>query len=358
MSFDTGNDYSGSDDGWQGTSEEELRKIAEGTKSLIKVFGVGGGGCNTINRLYRERISGIDLIACNTDAKHLSKIRANYKILLGENLTRGLGSGGDPRIGEAAALESEQEIINYAHGAEVAFVTTGLGGGTGTGSTPIVSKVLKDHGSLTIGVVTLPFTAEGPIKRRNSLIGLRKLKEASDTVIIIPNDKLGDIAPDMPLEKGFQFVDEIVVNAIKAVTEIITKTGLINLDFNDLREVTKNSKEAMIGIGVSKDPIGTRAIEAVRLAVNSPFLQVDLSTSTGVIVNVSGGTDMEVQESNDAVEEIRKLVSSNTKVILGTRIDPSLEGKIQVTIVAGGVSSLAIKGSDNLNNNDGIDYIV
>jgi cell division protein FtsZ len=346
------------EDAWGqfGTSEEEIKQFAERTKSLIKVFGVGGGGSNTVTRLFSKHIQGIDLIALNTDARHLRKTKAHNKILLGENLTRGLGSGGDPRVGEASAMESEQEIVNYARGTEIAFVTTTLGGGTGTGASPVVCRMLKEHGALTIAIATMPFEMEGKNKRKVALIGLRKLKEAADSVIIIPNDKLEEVAKDLPLEKGFQIVDEIAAKAVMAVTEIVTKTGFMNLDFNDLREVITNSKEAMIGIGISDAAHGTRHLEALKQAIDSPFLDVDLSTSTGVIVNVTGGDDMDVQEAPSVVEEVKKLVAKGARIKLGTRLDDALRGNVQVMLVVGGVNSRIAKGRDD-SSGDEIDYI-
>ncbi len=334
------------EESWQGTSDEELHNFMEGRKSLIKVFGVGGAGSNTINGLYRERPEDVDLIACNTDAKHLLGVKANYKILLGENLTRGLGSGSDPRVGEASALESENEIVEYARGTEIALITTGLGGGTGTGASPVLAKIMKEHGVLTIGIITLPFTSEGKERKKNALVGLRKLKEASDTVIVIPNDRLLELSQDLPLEKAFRTADEIVVHAIRAITEIIRRTGLINLDYNDLKEITRNSREAMIGIGIAEGLPGKRAVEAAMNAMKSPFLRADLSPATGIIVNISGGNDMEIEEPKEVVEEIRKAVSYKTRIIMGTRVDQSYTGKIQVTIVAAGVSYFGAGDSD------------
>ena len=346
------------EDGWEGTPDEELRSFVDSRKSLIKVVGVGGAGSNTVNRLFKEKPDNVDLIACNTDAKHLLNVRANFKILLGENLTRGLGTGSDPRVGEASALESESEIAEYARGTEIAFVTTGLGGGTGTGAAPVMAKIMKEHGALTIGIVTLPFTSEGKERRKNALSGLRKLKEASDTVIVIPNDRLLEISPDLPLEEGFRTADEIMVQAIRAVTEIIKRIGLINLDYNDLKEVTRNSREMMIGIGTGEGSPGQRAVDAVHAAMESPFLKADLTAATGIIINVTGGKDMEIEEPKDAVEEIRRIVTSKTRILMGTRVDPELQGKIQVTLVAAGVSyAIGSDIEDRSEDRDSVDII-
>ncbi|MCL4315209.1 MAG: cell division protein FtsZ [Candidatus Thermoplasmatota archaeon] len=344
-------------DEWTGTSEEELEKYAGASQALIKVFGVGGGGSNTINRLFKKAIPGVDLIACNTDARHLRRIRSNYKILLGENVTKGWGTGGDPRAGEAAARESEQEILNYMQGGEIVFVTTGLGGGTGTGAAPVIASIAKEHGAITISVVTMPFETEGKERERNALVGYRKLKQASDTVIAIPNEKLLKVNPDVPFEQGFEAIDEIVIKAISAVTEVITRTERINLDLNDLKEIVKNSKEAMIGIGVGEGDPDKRASEALKNAINSPFLDVDFSTAKGVILNVTGGTDLQLTSANHIVDEVKKLVANDARIILGVGIDPAFAGKIQVTLIVTGVLSDASKKGENLGNDDEVDFI-
>ncbi|MCL4329354.1 MAG: cell division protein FtsZ [Candidatus Thermoplasmatota archaeon] len=331
-------------DAWKGTSDEELESFIESRKSLIKVFGVGGGGSNTVDRLFREKLEGVDLIACNTDARHLRTKRANYKIVLGVNLTRGLGAGTDPRTGEAAALESENEILEYARGTEIAFVVTGLGGGTGTGAAPVIAKILKEHGALTIGVATLPFRAEGEERKKNAAAGFRKLRDSLDTMIVVPNDKLRELNPDLPLKKGFEKSDEIVIQAIRSIIEIIRRVGKINLDYNDLKEIVRNSREAVIGVGVAQGEAGTRAREAAHAAMNSPFLSADLSQASGVIVTVTGGSDLEKNEPSDAVNEIKRNVSRKTRILMGLRIDDSFVGTLQVTVVIAGVSYTETRG--------------
>ncbi len=341
------------------TSDEELRNIIERLKVHIKIFGAGGAGSNSIGRLMKEGIKGANLIACNTDAPHLLRIKAHNKILLGKNLTRGLGSGADPNVGEEAARESEQDILKYVSGSDILFVTAGLGGGTGTGSAHYIARVGRNMGALTIGVVTLPFKSEGVVRMQNAQWGLNKLIKSSDTVIIIPNDKLLELVPDLPLEKAFKYADEIIVKAIVGITDLVTNPGLINLDFNDLRTIMENSGVAMIGIGVSKEGEDTRIIDAVDKAINSPFLQMDMETATGVIVNVKGGRDLQLQEANNAAEEVQKRVGKNTKIIWGANLDPEYDGQVEILIVATGLSSEFYKGrsAPNSKPEDDIDFV-
>lgn len=340
------------------TTDEELLSVIERLKVHIKIFGAGGAGSNSISRLMKEGIKGASLVACNTDAPHLLRVRSHNKILLGKNLTRGLGSGADPRIGEEAARESEQEIMKFASGSDIMFVTAGLGGGTGTGSAHYIAKIARNIGALTIGVVTLPFKSEGVVRMQNASWGLNKLISSSDTVIIIPNDKLLELVPDLPLEKAFKFADEIIVKAISGLTDLVTNPGLINLDFNDLKTIMQNSGVAMIGIGVSSESQGSRVVDAVEKAINSPFLQIDMSTATGVIVNVKGGSDLQLQEANEAASEVRKRVGKNTRIIWGANIDEKYNGKVEILIVATGLSSEYYKNRlpDN-SNEDRIDFV-
>lgn len=321
------------------TSDEELKNIIERLKVHIKIFGTGGAGSNSIGRLMKEGIKEASLIACNTDAPHLLRIKSHNKILLGKNLTRGLGSGADPNVGEEAARESEQDILKHVSGSDILFVTAGLGGGTGTGSAHYIARVGRNMGALTIGVVTLPFKSEGVVRMQNAQWGLNKLIRACDTVIIIPNDKLLELVPDLPLEKAFKYADEIIVKAIVGITDLVTNPGLINLDFNDLRTIMENSGVAMIGIGVSKESEDTRIIDAVDKAMNSPFLQMSMETASGVIVNVKGGRDLQLQEANNAAEEVQKRVGKDTKIIWGANLDPDYDGQVEILIVATGLSS-------------------
>lgn len=358
---------SGSDYGYQfreqndvvRTSDEELLNVIERLRVHIKIFGAGGAGSNSISRLMKEGIKEARLIACNTDAPHLLRIRSHNKILLGKNLTRGLGSGADPKVGEEAARESEQEILKYVSGSDIMFVTAGLGGGTGTGSAHYIARIARNLGALTIGVVTLPFKSEGVVRMQNANWGLTKLIKSSDTVIIIPNDKLLELVPDLPLEKAFKYADEIIVKAIVGITDLVTNPGLINLDYNDLKTIMENSGVAMIGIGVSKESEDTRIIDAVDKALNSPFLQMDMTTATGVIVNVKGGRDLQLQEANSAAEEVQKRVGKDTKIIWGASIDPNYDGQVEILIVATGLSSEYYRGrtGQGTSPEDDLDFV-
>ncbi len=352
--------YPGFDDREDGfsTSDEELQNYLEQLRVKIMIFGAGGAGSNTINRLMKEGINGATMVACNTDAPHLLKTKANHKILMGKTLTRGLGSGADPRVGEQAARESDQEIMKFVTGTDISFITAGLGGGTGTGSAPYIASRSKDSGALTISVVTLPFKSEGKVRMENATQGLSRLSDFSDTVIIIPNDKLLELVPDLPLEKAFRFADEIIVKAITGISDLVTKPGLINLDFNDLKTIVKDSGLAMIGIGMSSAEPGLRVEEAVQKAMNSPFLKFDMSNSSGVIINITGGSDLQLEESSSAADMIRKQVGKGTQIIWGATVDPKYTGSVEVLIVATGLSYSEIQDiNDHKDKDDGIDTI-
>lgn len=256
---------------------KKLIEIMNMGRTKIFVIGAGGAGNNTISRLNEIGIEGAETISVNTDAQDLFYCKSNDKILIGEETCRGLGAGGKPEVGEASAEENEEDIKNKVEGADMVFVTCGLGGGTGTGSAPVISRIAQKAGALTIAVVTLPFSAEGVKRRENAEIGLEKLKEAADTVLVIPNDKLLEVAPSLPINKAFAVSDELLGRAVKGITELITKPGLISLDFADIKSVMQDSGMAMIGMGESDS--GDRAIESVNEALNSPLLDLDISTA-------------------------------------------------------------------------------
>lgn len=324
------------------TKDESVEKVLKSAKTCIKVFGCGGAGNNTVNRICEEGIVGAELYAVNTDAQHLLSVNADKKVLIGRNVTRGLGAGSLPQIGERAALESEGELKEAIKNTDLVFLTCGLGGGTGTGSIPVLAKVSRDSGALTLAVVTLPFKVEGTVRRENAEAGLARLKNVADTVIVIPNDKLLDLVPRLPLNAAFKVADEILMNAIKGITEMITKPGLVNLDFNDLRTIMKQGGVAMIGLGESDTP--DRSTEAVLYALNSPLLDVDVSQATGALVNVVGGADMTLKEAEGAVEEIYSRISRNARIIWGATVDPSMGRLMRVMTVIVGVRSRQIMG--------------
>jgi cell division protein FtsZ len=322
--------------------DEELEKILASLKTNIKIIGCGGGGSNTIDRLVESGIIGADLYATNTDAQHLLVVRAPHKILLGRRSTRGLGAGSLPQVGEEAAREAEEEIRKMLTGADIVFITAGLGGGTGTGSAPFIAQMAKDAGALTVAICTSPFKAEGAIRMDNAEWGLERLRNVADTVIVIPNDKLLELVPRLSLNAAFKVADEVLMRAIKGITELITKPGLVNLDFNDLRTIMKGGGVAMIGLGEGEDD--DRIDQAVDQAINSPLIDVDISGASGALVNVTGGDNMTVTEAEKVAEIIQSRVSPNARIIWGAAIDPTLNDKVRVMVVITGVKSKYILG--------------
>ena len=325
-------------------ADAELMEVLRKLRTNVKIIGCGGGGCNTIDRIMQEGIAGADIYAANTDAQHLLAVRAPHKILLGRRSTRGLGAGALPQVGEEAAKEAEDEVRKAMAEAHIVFVTAGMGGGTGTGAAPYVAKIAKDMGALTVAVTTLPFRGEGNLRRENAEWGLERLRNAADTVIVIPNDKLLEICPRLALNAAFKVADEVLVRAIKGITELITKPGLVNLDFNDLKTIMKGAGVAMIGLGESSGDSDDRAVDAINDALNSPLLDVDISGATGVLVNVVGGGDMTISEAEKVADIIRSKVSSDARIIWGAAVDPTLENRIRVMVVITGVSSKQILG--------------
>ena len=317
--------------------DEELIGIMKGVKTNIYVVGAGGAGNNTISRLNEMGIEGATTIAVNTDAQDLFYSQSAKKVLLGRQTSKGLGAGGDPSVGEECAEESEDEIRDELEGADMVFVTCGLGGGTGTGSAPIIAKIAKKLGALTVAVATLPFSAEGIKRRENAEQGLEKLHEAADTVIIIPNDKLLEVAPNLPLNKAFMVSDEILGRAVKGITELITKKGLVSLDFADIRSIMSGSGMAMIGMGESDS--GDRALESVHEALSSPLLDIDISNATGALVNISGSSDLTLHEAEKIVQVVADKLDPEANIIWGTQIDESLQNVVRTTVVVSGIKS-------------------
>lgn len=339
-------------------NDKELEEILKGLTTTIKVVGCGGAGTNTISRCVSSQITGAELVAINTDAQHLLLAESPHKVLIGKHLTRGLGAGSLPQIGEEASRESEQDIRAAIGRADMVFVTCGLGGGTGTGSAPVVAQLAKETGALTIGVVTLPFSVEGLVRMENAENGLKRLRDICDTVIVIPNDKLLDIVPNLSLNAAFKVADEVLMRSIKGITEMITMPGLVNLDFADLKTVMKRGGVAMIGLGEAEGE--NKAVNAVVEALNSPLLEVDISEATGALVNVTGGEDMTISEAERVVEEIYSRVDPNARIIWGTTIDPKLKRNIRAMLVITGVKSKQILGPSQQsfeNKEFGIDFV-
>lgn len=322
--------------------DQELEELLKKQTTKIKVFGVGGGGNNSLNRMKEIGIKGGELIAVNTDAQDLLYTNSDHKILIGKELTLGLGAGSNPNVGEEAAKESESDIKKRLHGADMVFITCGLGGGTGTGAAPVIAGLAKKQGALTIGIVTLPFTIEGQKRIENAMNGLEKLEAIVDTLIVVPNDKLLELAPDLPLQTAFKISDEILTNAVKGVTELVTSSGLVNLDFADIRAVMTDGGVSLIGMGESDS--GGRALEAVEKATKNPLLDVDISNATGALVNVIGGNDMSLDEYKLIIEYIGGKLGPEAKLIGGAKISPDMDKTIRVLLILTGVKSSQIFG--------------
>ncbi len=335
--------------------DEELMKLLQKLKTNIKVVGCGGAGSNTISRIMEEGIVDVELIAANTDAQHLLITKAQRKILLGRRITRGLGAGALPQVGEEAAREVEDKIREILQGSDIVFITCGLGGGTGTGSAPVVAQIAKELGALTIAICTLPFTAEGRMRFENAMWGLEKLKQNVDTVITIPNDKLIELVPRLPLNLAFKVADEILMRSIKGLAEMITKPGLVNLDFNDLKTIMKGGGVAMIGLGESDSE--NRAEDAIKEALNSPLIEADISEATGALINVVGGENMTVKEAESVAEYVQGHISEGARIIWGASIDPSLGNTLRVMVVITGVKSPYIQGLEALERSKEVDVI-
>ena len=318
-------------------NDEELLKIVQSLKMKIAIVGCGGGGCNTINRLLETDINEADIIAANTDASHLLQIRANKKILLGRYATRGLGAGARPEIGEEAAKESEQMLREALGSPHIMIVTAGLGGGTGTGSAPFIARLGREQGALVLGIVTMPFSAEGGMRMENAKRGLEKLKKVCDTTIVVPNDKLLELVPKLPINEAFMVADEILMHTIKGITDALTKPSLVNLDFNDLKTIMKDGGMALVGIGESDNP-DNRAEEAVLEALNSPLIgDMDFTTAKGALVRVVGGSSMTIREAQHVAEMVNERTSQQTRLIWGCEVDPNMQDEMRVLIVLTGI---------------------
>ena len=301
----------------------------------IKVIGVGGGGGNAVNRMIKSGLTGVEFWLMNTDLQILNTSLCKNRIQLGAKLTNGLGAGGEPQVGEKAAEEAQQEITQAIEGADMVFVTAGMGGGTGTGAAPIVAKIAKDLGILTIGVVTKPFSFEGKRRQNQAQQGLEKLRESVDALIVIPNDKLLDVVDRrVSLQESFIVVDEVLLRGVQGISDIITIPGLINVDFADVKSVMQASGSALMGIGRGTGE--GRAIEAAKIAINSQLLETSINGASGVIVNITGGPDMTLHEVTDATNIINDAVLDDARVIIGAVVDDNIQGEIQITVIATG----------------------
>ena len=301
----------------------------------IKVVGVGGGGGNAVERMIKSGLTGVEFWAMNTDLQVLSTSSAKNKLQIGAKLTNGLGAGGNPEVGENAAEEAKQEITAALEGADMVFVTAGMGGGTGTGAAPVVARTAKEMGILTIGVVTKPFEMEGKRRMAQATQGLEKLREAVDSLLVIPNDKLMEVVTRKTgILDAFRVADEVLLRGVKGISDIITKPGLINVDFADVRSVMLDSGSTVMGIGHGEGE--GRALEAAKIAINSKLLENSIQGASGLIVNITGGPDMGLFELNDAISLINDSVLDDAKIIIGITHDDEMQGEISITVIATG----------------------
>jgi cell division protein FtsZ len=301
----------------------------------IRVIGVGGGGCNAVNRMIQANMMGIEFIAINTDAQALLLTQAQHSIRIGDKLTRGLGAGGNPGVGAKAAEESAEELYEVLKGSDMIFITAGMGGGTGTGASPVVAQIAREVGALTVGVVTKPFTFEGNKRRIAAEEGIANLKQHVDTLITVPNDRLLQVANNkMSLSDAFRLADDVLRQGIQGISDLITVPGLINLDFADVKTIMSSAGSALMAIGEANGE--SRALDAAHMAIASPLLDIDISGAHGVLFNITGGTDLTLFEVNEAADVISKAAHPEANIIFGAVQDPSFDGKVKITVIATG----------------------
>lgn len=301
----------------------------------IKVVGVGGGGCNAVNRMIDEGLQGVDFVAVNTDAQALMQSKATTRVRIGEKLTRGLGSGGDPETGRKAAEESAEQMYEVLRGSDMVFITSGMGGGTGTGAAPIMAQIAKEVGALTIGVVTRPFTFEGSRRIQSAEAGIAKLKDQSDTLIVIPNDRLLQIVDKRAnLNQAFRMADDVLRQGVQGISELITVPGLINLDFADVRTIMSEGGAALMAVGSAKGE--EAASKAAEQAISSQLLDITIDGAHGILFNVTGGSDLTLYDVNQAAAIIKETAHPDVNLIFGAVIDPNMKDEVRITVIATG----------------------
>jgi len=306
----------------------------EGAARII-VLGVGGGGSNAVNRMIQAGVRGVEFVAINTDMQALTRSEAGSRIHIGEKLTRGLGAGGNPNVGEKSAEESADQIAEILRDADMVFIAAGMGGGTGTGAAPVIAQISKEMGVLTVGVVTKPFTFEGRQRAKNAEEGILVLKERVDTLITIPNDRLLEVIDrKTTLEQAFMEVDDVLRQGIQGISELITEPGLVNLDFADVKSIMSDSGGALMAIGRGTGE--TRASDAARMAISSPLLDISMDGAKGVLLNITGGNDLALSEINEAAEVIAQAADPEANIIFGAVIDPKLDNEVKITVIATG----------------------
>lgn len=308
--------------------------------AVIKVIGVGGAGGNAVNRMIDDGVQGVSFIAANTDVQALNSNKAETKIQLGPKLTRGLGAGSHPEVGQKAAEESEQTIEDALKGADMIFITAGMGGGTGTGAAPVVAKIARETGALTVGVVTRPFSFEGPKRSKNAAEGITQLKQYVDTLVIIANNRLLEMVDKKtPMMDAFKEADNVLKQGVQGISDLITSTDYVNLDFADVKTVMENQGAALMGIGRASGE--NRTVEATKLAISSPLLEVSIDGAKQVLLNITGGPDLTLFEAQDASEIVSKAAGDDVNIIFGTSINPNLGDEVVVTVIATGIDSEA-----------------
>ncbi len=314
---------------------DQSSEILPSQNAKIEVIGVGGGGSNAVNRMINSDLEGVSFRVLNTDAQALLQSSAESRVQLGQNLTRGLGAGGNPSIGQKAAEESKEELQQALEGSDLVFIAAGMGGGTGTGAAPVVAEVAKQSGALTVGIVTKPFSFEGKRRMRQAEEGIARLAENVDTLIVIPNDRLKDVISGAPLQEAFRNADDVLRMGVKGISDIITCPGLVNVDFADIRSVMTEAGTALLGIGIGSGR--SRALEAAQAAMNSPLLEAArIDGAKGCVINITGGKDMTLEDMTSASEIIYDVVDQEANIIVGAVVDEAMEGEIQVTVIATG----------------------
>jgi cell division protein FtsZ len=316
----------------------QLDGIVPSNAAKIKVVGVGGGGCNAVNRMVLNNLSGVEFWSINTDAQALVQSTGIQRLQIGQKLTRGLGAGGNPAVGQKAAEESSEEIAKALEGADLVFVAAGMGGGTGTGAAPIVAQMAKESGALTVGVVTRPFTFEGRRRTRQAEEGISELQSAVDTLIVIPNDQLlSVISEQTPVQEAFRVADDVLRQGVQGISDIIVIPGMINVDFADVRSVMADAGTALMGIGMGSGK--SRASEAAMTAISSPLLETSIDGARGVLLNVTGGADLTLHEVISAGKIISEAVDPDANIILGAVIDERMQGEVRLTVIATGFAN-------------------
>lgn len=336
------------------TNDEELENLINLHRTVVKVVGTGGAGNNTITRLSENGIQGIETFAVNTDAQDLLFAKSDNKLIIGKNITKGLGAGSDPQIGEESARENEEELTAFLEGADIVFVTCGLGGGTGTGSAPVIAELAKNLNALTISIVTMPFSDEGVLKEKNAIAGLERLRKSSDTVIVVQNDRLLDLVPDLPISAAFKVADEILVNAVQGITQLVATKGLVNLDFSDIKSVMKGGDTAMIGIGESESE--NKVHEAVDKAINNPLLDININGAKSTLINIEGDETMTINDARNVMVSIAEKLDSGAKIVWGATINKELKGKLRILIIATGLTA-KLKSSSRVSRQNNVDIL-